>query len=298
MQTTHPPRAGHHSWVWARKFESSSFFHIHTSVGEGCGREGPRVWLEARIAPRKGSVSSSGARLTVSTPSLAAGTGLRAGETRALHPSRAFASLPGRPGVPCCPRARSLAWGAHCVQLAPGGYTASVFPGQSWSLGSLWPRCPLERVQAWRTGTDRGLSGASPRSDGTMGELCSQTARPYKSGPASAAKNSPSSELCFCPSSQDVVFPGGASLLLELYVFQTVSLAARAPRSPEWGRLLLSPSHTWADGGLLESPHLQKPPTFHRAPPTATSSARSQLTLPQLGTSYPTLSLCKEPSGP
>lgn len=252
-----PPRTGHHSWVWARGFESSHFFHTHTfSVREGCAPEGPRVWLEAKISPRKGSVSSSGARLTVSTPSRAAGPGLRAGETKALHPSRALASLPGRPGAPCCLSPRSLARDPGVPTPGVSLPRAPRLHSQCVSrpaLGSLWPRCPVERVQAWRTETDRGLSGASPRSDGTMGELCSQTARPYKSCPASAAKNSPSSELCLCPSSQDVVFPGGASSLLGLRVFKTVSLAARAPSSPEWGRLLLSPSHTWTDGDLLPS---------------------------------------------
>lgn len=170
-----PSRAGQYSWAWARKFESSSVCHTHTfSAPEGCGRAGPRVWLEARISPRKCSLSSSSrAGLTVSTPSHAAGTGLHAGGTLrqgwALHPSRAFASLPIKPGTPCCPRARSLAWGAH-----PRGYTARVFPGQSWSLGSLWPRSPLEASGPGR----QGQTEASPSlAQGQTGQWVSYAAR-------------------------------------------------------------------------------------------------------------------------
>lgn len=271
-----PPGAGHHSWVWARGFESLHFFHTHTfSVREGCGPEGPRVcWrreylperslcppLEpASLSPHPAAQLDQGSRLGRLGPCIPAEPLLLSQEGPAPPVAWAPAAWPR---IPECPPP-----GSACP--APPGDTADVFPGQSLFLGSLWPRCPVERVQAWRTETDRGLSGASPRSDGTMGELCSQTARPYKSCPASAAKNSPSSELCLCPSSQDVVFLGGASSLLGLRVFKTVSLAARAPSSPEWGRLLLSPSHTWTDRDSLGSPHR------HQA----------------------THSLCKEASGP
>lgn len=48
-------------------------------------------------------------------------------------------------------------------------------------LGSPWSRCTLSRSRGQAA---ERLPSRQPRSEGTMGELCSQTARPYKSCPS------------------------------------------------------------------------------------------------------------------
>lgn len=140
------------------------------------------VWLEPRTSPVKGPVSS-GLCLT-SWPRCAAGTGLslQAGETRALHPSRASA-LSGRAGSPCCPQTPIVAWDAPI--LLPEA-ACPVFQASLPSLGFLWPRGTPEAPQRTRSRKGQGRRRplrTRPRSGGTMGELCSQTARPYKSCP-------------------------------------------------------------------------------------------------------------------
>lgn len=166
-------------------------------------------------------------------------------------------------------------------------------PGRPSSPFSM-VRCTLERVHAWRAGTDGGLPGASPRSDGTMGELCSQTARPYKSQrlPPSAAKNRPSFELCFCPSSQDVVFPGGASLLLVLCVLKRFPWQP-GPPAPQNGEGCSCHHHKHGQTGV------PSPPTFHRAP--APHPLFSALPAPSSGRPAhpaPHTPLAKNPRGP
>lgn len=136
-----------------------------------------------------------------------------------------------------------------CSQASP------LLPGFSCDSGTAQGAPDLESRSR-----QRPLS-PGPRSGGTVGDLCSQTARPYKSCiAASPAKNSPSHRACLCPSSQDVVFPGGASWLLVLCVLNTVSLTARGPGAMEEAAPVAVP--TWTSGGLLQSPHLWEPPTF------------------------------------
>lgn len=131
--------------------------------GPGCGWR--REYLQERVLcplpPERASPCPH--------PATQLERGSTQGTPPALHPSRAFASLPIRPGAACCPRARSLAWGAH-----PGGYTARVFPGQSWSLASLWPRSPLEASGPGR----QGQTEASPSlAQGQTGQWVSYAAR-------------------------------------------------------------------------------------------------------------------------
>lgn len=122
----------------------------------------------------------------------------------------------------------------------------------------------------------QGQTEASPAlAQGQTGQWVSYAARqqghtsPVCCLPPSAAKNSPSFGALLLPQQPGCCFSGWGPLAPGALCSQTVSLAARAPSSPEWGRLLLSPSQTWTDGRLLQSPYqlqasyLSQSPTPH-----------------------------------
>lgn len=98
-------------------------------------------------------------------------------------------------------------------------------------------------------------------------------------------KIAPPSELCFCPSSQDVVFPGGAPLLLVLCVLKRFPWQP-GPPAHQNGEGCSCHRHKHGQMAACSSPLTScEPPTFHRAPPPTPCS---QFFLPQLGTSLPT----------
>lgn len=107
-------------------------------------------------------------------------------------------------------------------------------------------------------------------------------------------KIAPPTELCFCSSRQDVFFPGGASLLLDLCVLNSCLGNLGGPSSPGWGSLLLSLSKRGPMGAFPE------PPSSLRAPPRPRPSDTPSSPSPALPTPHPPLGgpWAPDPTGP
>lgn len=134
--------------------------------------------------------------------------GLQAGETRALHPSRASAALPGRP--PVSPAAIKPPSWPGMPQFCSPRLLGECFQASPPSLGSLWPRGTPEHAPAGRARADGGLSAPGP---GQAGQWVSYAARQQgHTSPALAAlaaKNSPSCTALPQPAARMLFFWAG-----------------------------------------------------------------------------------------
>lgn len=137
-----------------------------------------------------------------------------------------------------------------------------MFPGQPPPPGVV---CDSGAPQGGPCLESRGRQRAQGRVGQWVSYAASRQGHTSPALAASPAKNNPSHRACWCPRSQDVVFPGGACWLLGLCVLNTVSLTAKGPNSPGLGRMGEAAPvavTTWTNGSLPPFPEPLPPPTL------------------------------------